>query len=137
LGARSYGLGGGIELGFEQGLFGLQALEFVEGVAVIALGHIDAALEAGEGFLHAVERLAEDGAVDLIAHALLPDFGLYAAEAAEEPFAIDEGIDEHALLGGIGEKAAVILELEAFEVGGGFVVDDLGVGVDAGFEGVH
>src|ERR1700722_4487356 len=28
--------------------FGLEALEFLEGVAVVAVGHVDAALEAGE-----------------------------------------------------------------------------------------
>jgi hypothetical protein len=46
LGTRSYGVGLGVELR----LGGLETLEFVEGVAVGALGSVDAALEAGEGF---------------------------------------------------------------------------------------
>ena len=63
--------------------------------------------------------------------------GLDGAEAAEEPFAIDEGVDEHALLGGGGTEAVVVFGVEFLESGVDFAADDLGVGVDAGFESVH
>jgi hypothetical protein len=78
----------------------------------------------------------EDGVFD-VGEALLPELGFDAAEAAEEPFGIDEGVDEHALLRGGGMEAVVILVGEGFEAGGGFVLDDVGTGVDAGFESVH
>ena len=48
--------GGGFGIGVEGGFFGLEALEFLEGVAVVAVGAVDAALEAGE-----IVVVAEDG----------------------------------------------------------------------------
>jgi hypothetical protein len=62
---------------------------------------------------------------------------LDSAEAAQEPFAIDEGIDEHPLFGGGGTEALVVFAGELFELRDGFAGDGLGSGVDAGFEGVH
>ena len=110
--------------------FGLEAQEFLEGVAVIAVGHVDAALEAGEVVGVLAEGLRKGGAVDHLT-AFLPEFGFNSAEAAEQPFGIDEGVDEHALLGGGGVKAIVIFPFEAIEVGRGFAEDDLRFGVDA------
>ena len=120
-GSEGFGIVGGCEF------FGLQALELVEGIVVMALGHVDAALEAGE----LVAGFAEgDGEVDVedtaggVGEALLPELGFDAAEAAEEPFGIDEGVDEHALFGGGGVESVVILVGEGFEAAGGFVLDD-------------
>jgi hypothetical protein len=47
------------------------------------------------------------------------------------------GVDEHALLGGGGAEAVVRFADEFLEGGGDFAADELGFGVDAGFEGVH
>jgi hypothetical protein len=56
---------------------------------------------------------------------------LDSAEAAEEPFAIDEGIDEHALFGCGRTEALVVIVGELFELRDGFAGDGLGSGVDA------
>jgi len=120
--------------------FGLEAAEILEGVAVIAVRPVDTALEAREEVGVFTEGL---GDFDLLAGhhgesgALLPELGFADTEAAEEPFSVDEGIDEHALLGCGGVEAVVIFGFEGFEVGGFFAADDLGFGVDAGFQGIH
>ena len=133
-----YGGWFGVESGAAIGVFdGLEAFEFVEGVAVVALGSIDAALKAGEGVAIAAEGFAEDGFVDGVLHAVFPELGFDEAEAAEEELAIDEGVDEHALLRGAGVESALVLPLEDFEIAGSFPVDDgLSAGIDAGAEGV-
>jgi NADPH:quinone reductase-like Zn-dependent oxidoreductase len=59
--ARSY-VGFGIGLG--GGFFGLEAFELVESVAVLAVGGIDAALEAGE-FVAVFGKGAGEGVVDV------------------------------------------------------------------------
>ena len=102
---------------------------------VMALGGVYAALETGELAGALGEDVAEGDVVDV--DDALPQLGLDGAEAAEEPFAIDEGVDEHALLGGGGAEAAVIFAGEFLEGGGDFAADERGFGVDAGFEGVH
>jgi hypothetical protein len=118
----------------------LEALQFVEGIAVVAMGGVDAALEAGEIVGIVMEGLAD---FDFIVGprgelgALLPELSLADAEAAEEPFSVDEGVDEHTLFGSGGVEAIVIFGLEGFEVGGFFAADDFGFRVDAGFEGIH
>ena len=133
----------GWRVGLRSGLevvFGLEALEFLEGVAVVAVGGVDAALEAGEFVAVAVAGLAKS---DLVVEppggerTFLPDLGFDDAESAEEPFGVDEDVDEHTLLGGGGAEALVILGFEGFEVGEVFAADDLGFGVDAGFQGIH
>ena len=118
-------------------LFGLEAFEFLEGMAVISLGGIDAALETGKGIAVAVEGFAEDALVDRTMHAVFPELGLDEAKAAKEPLAIDQGIDEHALLRGGGMEAPGIFPLEVLQVAAVLEVDDLGLGVDAGAKGVH
>ena len=132
--------GCGCRLGVWGGFSGLETLQFVEGIAVVAVGGVDAALEAGEIVGVVVEGLADLDFVvgpEGVEGALLPELGLADAKTAEEPFGVDEGVDEHALLGGGGVEAAVVFRLEGFEVGGFFAADDLGFGVDAGFEGIH
>jgi len=71
---------------------------------VVAVGGIDAALEAGELLATVVEAQAHEALrvrfPDLrFLHFALPELGFGLAEAAEEPLAIDEGIDQEALLG--------------------------------------
>jgi len=82
---------------------GIQALEFFEGAVVVAAGGIDAALEAGELIAAAVEGPAQEALrvrfPDFrFLHVAFPELGFGLAEAAEEPFAVDEGIDQEALL---------------------------------------
>ena len=105
----------------------------MEGVAVVALGRVDAALEAGEVVAVVAEGLGEGDFEDRI----FPHLALDSAEAAEEPFAIDEGIDEHALFGCGGTEALVVFAGEVFELRDGFAGDGMGSGVDTGFKGVH
>ena len=68
---------------------------------------------------------------------IFPHLTLDSAEAAEQPFAIYEGIDEHALFGCRGTEALVVVVGEGFELRDGFAGDGLRLGVDAGFECVH
>ena len=105
-----------------------------------ALGGIDAPLKPGE-FVRGVVVGAgevslsigsEEGA-DLELH----ESGFDGAEAAKEPFIIDENIDERALLGGAGLEAVDVLGGEGGEFLGGFAFDDLGAGINAGFEGIE
>ena len=126
------GLGGGVRV---VRFFSLEAAELVEGVVVVALGGVYAALEASELVGVLGEDVAEGDVVDV--DDALPELGLDGAEAAEEPLAVDEGVDEHALLGGGGAEAAVIFAGEFLEGGEDFAADELGFGVDAGFEGIH
>ena len=125
----------GIVLGVWGRRFGLEALELVERVAVVALGHVDAALEAGEFIALLGVGLAKGNVEDV--ERFFPELGLDGAEAAEEPLAIDQGIDEHALLGGSGTESSVIFAGEFFESCESFAADELRLGVDAGFECVH
>ena len=67
----------------------------------------------------------------------LPELGLDAAKAAEDPLGVGEGIDEGALFGGGGLEAVEIFVDEGFEFGVAFVEDDEGAGVHAGFERIH
>jgi hypothetical protein len=118
----------------------LEALELIEGAVVVALGRIDAALEASEGIAAAIEGLAEGAFLvgrEEGGHLVGPELGFDLAIAAEEPFGLDQGIDEKAVLGGFGAEAVVVIEGEGFEILGGLAGDDLGAGVDAGFESVE
>jgi len=69
----------------------LETAEFAEGVVVVALGGIDAALEAGEDVAVIGVDFAERDVEDV--HGIFPELGLDGAAAAEEPFAIDEDVD--------------------------------------------
>ena len=127
---------------------GLEILEGFESAEEHAVGGVNAAVEAGEGVEGILIGMAERGvlgvekfsagkvfveAFDLI----IPELGFDAAEAALDPLGGDEGIDE-SKLGGIG-GLVVLVELagQGFELGGVFAGDDVGPGVDAGFQGVE
>lgn len=135
---RLFAWGGWFGIGVEwEGFFGLEALEFLEGVAVVAVGAVDAALEAGEIVVIAEDGLSEFDFFFGVKSSLgtfLPKLGFANPEAAEEPFGVDQGVDEHALFGSSGVEAVVVFGGEGLEVSGGFAVDDLSFGVDAGFE---
>jgi len=73
-------------------------------------GGIDAALEAGKLLGTAGKGLAQEAFRFRLPdfqflHFALPELGFGLTEAAEEPLAIDEGIDQEALLGGGGLPA--------------------------------
>ena len=87
-------LGRGLGVG-KRAVFGLEVLEFLEGVAVVALGGVDAPLEAGEILGVIPESLGEfDLRFGLQGElgALLPELGFDDTETAEEPFGVDEGV---------------------------------------------
>jgi hypothetical protein len=105
-----------------------------------ALGGIDAALEAAEGVCAAAEGLAGSTVVfgsPGILHFAFEDFGIDSAKAAEQPLVVDEGVDEEAFFGGGGPETVVIFGGEKFEGRGVFAADDLGFGVNAGFQGIE
>jgi hypothetical protein len=119
---------------------GLEALEFAEGVAVVALGGIDHALEAGEGAVGVAEGVAERGFLAEFVggvHMVDEDLGFGGGEAAEGPRGADEDIDEVALLGDSGAEALEVLAAKGVEMAGVFTGNDEGLGVDAGFQGIH
>jgi len=137
-GAR--GRGPGARSALRLVVLGFQALEFFEGAVVVAAGGIDAALEAAEGVCAAAEGLAS-GAVLFqgpgILHFAFEDLGIDSSKAAEQPFVIDEGIDEEAFFGGGGLPTLLVFGGEGFEVGGILAADDLRFGVNAGFGGIE
>jgi hypothetical protein len=129
----------------------LKFLEGFEGAEVHAAGGFDAALEAGEGFEGVLIGVAEggivlEGGVDkFVAGEVLvqgpdlvgPEFGLDAAEAALGPLGGDEGIDKGELVGSGGPVVAEKRGGEGFEFGGVFAGNNVGAGMDAGFERVE
>jgi hypothetical protein len=109
---------------------------------VVAVGGIDAALEAGELLATVVEAQAHEALrvrfPDLrFLHFALPELSFGLAEAAEEPLAIDEGIDQEALLGGGWLPALLVFGGEGLEIGGVLAANDLRFGVNAGLDGVE
>jgi len=130
---RLGGLGGG------SAAFGLEAFEVVQGAVEGALGRIGAALEEREIFAAAdeIETVAVGVVADAVGSALvIPDFGGGKGIAAQQPIGIDEGGDEEGLFWSGGLPAEEVLVGEGTEFGGVFAGDDLGPGIEAGFEGV-
>jgi hypothetical protein len=72
-------------------------------------------------------------ALDLV----IPELGFNAAEAALDPLGGDEGVDEWELDGVGGAEVEHECGGEGFEFGGIFAGDDVGPGVDPGFESVE
>jgi len=113
-----------------------------------ALEGIAAAFEAGEGLAGVLEGFAEEtvgeGFMGAPAVVVVGDFeelgfpklGFGLAQAAEGPFGIDEDIDEGTLGGGLGAVIVEVLSGERGEGIGVLAADDLGLGVDAGFQGI-
>jgi len=141
------GLGGGGKwlcgLRFRFAAGGLEAFEVDDGLVLGALDAGDEALEAGKGVGPTVEGGAGFGVRVMDAAGAVvfdgggPDLSFGAAEAAEAPGVIDELVDQFLLelaggLPGLDEAVG-----EGFELFGIFARDDLGSGVDAGFECVE
>ena len=67
---------------------------------------------------------------------MFPEVGFGAEEAAEGPFVSDERVDVETLFGSAGAEAGEVLVLELGEFLAGLAVDELGLGIEAGFESV-
>ncbi len=68
---------------------------------------------------------------------VIPELGFDAAEAALDPLGGDECVDERELRWAGGPIVEEVRGGEGFKFGGVFAGDDVGPGVDAGFEGVE
>ena len=125
---------------FGQGGFGLELLEVLKGLAGGAAGALDAPLELGEGFAAAggglTERVLGVGTVVFLV-VVGPDLGFGGAEAALEPLAVDQVVDEGAGFGGGGIVVVVVFLDELLQVCEFFGGEEERLGVDAGFEGIH
>ena len=119
---------------------GLDFLEGREGAVVGAVGGVDAALEAVEILAAGVADLGHLETFGRVVEAfevVPPDLRFEGAEAALEPLGGDEGIDQGADFGSGGLVAVVVFGDEEREGRGVFAGDDLGLGVDAGFQGIE
>ena len=67
----------------------------------------------------------------------LPDFSVGVPQAAELPVIANQDIDIELLERGGGLAFAVIDVCQGLEIGGIFAADDVGLRVDAGFQGIH
>ena len=67
----------------------------------------------------------------------MPEGRFGPIEAAEHPLAGDQGIDEHAALRRGRVEALLVFSEERFKLSRIFAGDDLGLGVDAGLQGVE
>jgi len=118
-----------------------QFAELSESAVASAACGVDASLDEAEGLCVLGDDLAlavgvGDGAEALVI-LVIPEGSFRGIEAAKGPFAADEVVHEAAGLGGGGLIVGVIFAGELLEVGGVFAGDDDGLGVEAGFEGVH
>ena len=122
---------------------GLELAKAAERLLVLAPGGIDAALKALQGFVEAMVGQAERAArvgVFLIGDGLklaLPELVLDAAQTAEQPFRRDQDIDQRALLGRDGTVALVVLGGQGCEIFRRLAGEDMGLGVNAGFQGIE
>ena len=129
----------------------LERAKLLEGALGGAFVAVEALIEAAETLLEIVVGdglgvllglevvgafgIGEDGGVE--GELGVPDLGLEVAEAADAPFVLHDGVDEVALARGDGAEFPVVFVGEAGEIGGIFAEDDLGFGMDAGFQGIH
>jgi hypothetical protein len=118
-------------------LDGLEAFEFVEGVAVVALSGVDDALETAEDIAGRATGAAQFGGTGHVFQLVLPDLGFGGGEAAEGPGGADEDIDLIALLGDFRLDALVVFLGEGVELEAILAGDDERLGIDTGFHGVH
>ena len=130
-------------VGLGLGPRGLSGLQFFHGAMIVALTGIDDALEALERGAGSGEGLARGGGLGFGTcfqkgvDGSLPQIGFDAAQAAEAPFVVDEGIDEETLVG-IGRAIEfVVFGSEFGEILGGFGEHDLLFGVDAVLQSVE
>ena len=129
----------GLGLRREDGFGLLEAFELGDGEIEVALGGVNEALEAADVVADGEEGLAELGlgvGLEEVGDFVEPDLGRDPGEAAEHPDGVDGTVEEVALSGGEGLIAEVVLAGEVLMVGEVFARDDLGLGVDAGFQGI-
>jgi len=128
------GLGGGGRAG------GLETFELAQGALIGALGGVDAALEANENAVAAGEGVAEGRALveaKSRIHFIFPDLGVGLGEATELPVIADESVHIEALFGSGGPETFEVFGGEGFQLGLVLAADDVGLRVDAGFQGIH
>jgi hypothetical protein len=114
--------------------------EVLESAVNGSAGGVEAVLEFGEGVEVDGGGFSEGvlvGAGPALLLLIFPGLGFGGAETAEGPLAGDEIVDQEAGFRGGGLVVPVILFDELFEVGEFLDGEDEGLGVDAGFEGVH
>lgn len=120
--------------------FGLDGAQFFDGLALQAVGVIDAALKAGLGLGRDVEGLAGwavGAGVVGVFHYVDQDLGIDSVEAAEEPGGADDVVDQGALDDGL--RLAILVEPfgEGGESGGILAGDDARFSVNSGLESIH
>jgi hypothetical protein len=114
--------------------------EGLEGAVDGSTGGVEAVLEFGEGVEVDGGGLSEGvllGASPALLLLIFPGLGFGDAETAEGPLTGNEIVDQEAGFRGGGLVVPVILFDELFEVGEFLGGEDEGLGVDAGFDGVH
>jgi hypothetical protein len=126
--------GGGCAAQAPQFLPGLLPGFFEGGVAAVD-AHEDRA-GGGPGFAER-DTLGAVGAGPRGYPVVLPDVGLGAEHAAEEPFAAEHAVHLKAFAGVAGTDHLEVVLLEGVEIGAVFADDELGLGVESGLEGVH
>jgi len=120
----------------------LEGFEFFAGVVVLALAGIHDALEAVEGWATGFEGVAESGFSDfrtVLYEKVVggpPKIGFDAAQAAEAPFVVDEGIDEESFVDVGWAVEFVVFSGEFGEIFGRFAEHDLLFGIDAVLQSV-
>jgi hypothetical protein len=136
------GTGGIQDLGRDRRVVsrGMELLEVLKGLPRGATGALDAPLELGEGFAAAggglTERVLRVGPVVFLM-VVGPDLGFGGTQAALEPFSVNEVVHEGPGFGGSGVVTLVVFADELLEVGEVLRGKDEGLGVNAGFEGIH
>jgi hypothetical protein len=122
------------------GSFGLKFLQFLTGEEAGALDVVFAALEAEKGPGAAIPGAAELGAgrgPGVTFEVVCPELGVDALHAAELPIIADEDVDVELFLGG-GGLAFLVVEIgEGLQVRGILTEDNVGLSIDAGFQGIH
>ena len=123
---------------------GAEALQLGERAVVGTFGGIDAALQAREAVAGAAVDVAErsilvqaEGGGARVLDLVGPELGFETAEALKLPVGVDELVDQEALEVGGRRPILVIAGDHGFELGEVLAGDDLGLGVDAGLEGVE
>jgi hypothetical protein len=138
-GQRSGGFGGRVRGGFGWG-GRRELLEVLKGLAGGAARTLDAPLKLGEGFAAAggglTERVLGVG-LEVFLMVEGPELSFGGTQAALEPLAVDEVVHEGSGFGGGGIVGVVVFVDQLFEIGEFFGREEKGLGVDAGFEGVH
>jgi hypothetical protein len=129
----------------------LKVLELLESALGGTLVGVEAALETLEAVFEVLEGGAEGvlaaadvtGVVQVVVQGvihiepLLPEVGLDGAETADLPFVVNQGVDEVSLPRGDRVELGIVFGGELSEGVGVFASDDVGLGMKAGFQGVH